>query len=46
MRSSIRSPAAWLLAVTALGLLAGGAVAQEVRPGDCAALEDLKIGDT
>jgi feruloyl esterase len=46
MPSFIPSPAAWLPAFTMLGLLAGGATAQEVRPGDCAALEDLKIEDT
>ena len=46
MPASTRSPAAWLPALAALGLLAGGAAAQEARPGDCAALADLKIEDT
>jgi feruloyl esterase len=46
MPLSIPSPAAWLSALAALGLLAGGAAAQEMRPGDCAALEDLRIEDT
>jgi hypothetical protein len=46
MSVPIRSSAIRLPAFAVLGLFASAAAAQEMRPGDCATLEDLKIEDT
>jgi feruloyl esterase len=46
MSVPIRSSAIQLPAFAVLVLFASAAAAQEMRPGDCATLEDLKIEDT